>query len=207
MSAFRRRTTFAAPVILTVAACGGGKQPDKAKDNPAPTPEVASALPLRWTVSMQNMKCFASEVVRGNPPVPQEIECPPGMTGHLTMTVAQLPDRRCAVVPAGCDGPTCAKPVTACPLPPGEKLVKKLAYVWVIEKRGDKCHAEEEDHDCPPGVDCNPPAPRTFDCPPGVTEDKPMKFAELPDTTCVIVPDGCEDTGCATQQIPCPPMK
>jgi len=77
----------------------------------------------------------------------------------------------------------------------------------VIEKRGDTCHAEEEDHDCPPGVDCNPPAPRTFPCPPGVTEDKPLHFAELPDTTCVLVPDGCEDTRCATEKIDCPPMK
>jgi hypothetical protein len=146
-------------------------------------------------------------VVEGNPPAPRDIECPPGMTGNVTMNVMLLGDGRCAVVPAGCTEPACATPVTPCPLPAGQQLVKKLAYVWTIEKRGDKCHAEEEDHDCPPGVDCNPPAPRTFDCPPGVTEDTPMKFAELPDTTCVIVPDGCEDTGCATQKIACPPMK
>jgi hypothetical protein len=196
MTAFRRRTTFAAPVILTVAACSS------AKDKPTPSPAFAAS----WHVRMLNMKCSA--MVNGpNPPAPRDIECPPGMTGNMVKTVAQLADGRCAVVPERCSDASCAKPITPCPLPDGQKLVKKLAYVWTIEKRGDKCHAEEEDHDCPPGVDCNPPAPRTFDCPPGVTEDKPLHFAELPDTTCVIVPDGCDDTGCATQQIACPPMK
>ena len=193
MTAFRRRTKFAAPVILTFAACSSGK--DK--------PKEASGFATIWSVEMQNMKCFAL-----GPPAPaREIECPPGMTGGRHMEVAQLPSGNCAVVPEGCREPSCAKLVTPCPLPPGQPVIKKLAYVWVIEKRGDKCHAEEEDHDCPPGVDCNPPSPRTFPCPAGVTEDKPLHFAELPDATCVIVPDGCEDTGCATQQINCPPMK
>jgi hypothetical protein len=201
MSAFRRRTTFAAPMILTFAACGSGKENDKPK--PAPAPAFAKT----WQVGMQNMTCNAVQVVAGNPPAPQEIECPPGMTGNVTMTVALLGEGRCAVVPPGCGEPACAKPTTPCPLPAGQKLVKKLAYVWTIEKRGDTCHAEEEDNDCPPGVDCNPPAPRMFDCPPGVTEAKPMRFAELPDTTCVLVPAGCEDTSCATEKIPCPPRR
>ena len=198
MSAFRRRTTFAAPVILTVAACSSGK--DKPKAEPSPFAES-------WLVSMGNMKCVA-HLTGSNPPAPaQEIECPPGMTGGMFVTVAELADHKCAVVPTGCNAVACAKPITPCPLPIGKQLVKKLAYVWIIEKRGELCHAEEEDHDCPPGVDCNPPAPREFPCPPGVTEDKPMHFAELPDMTCVIVPEGCEDTGCATEKIACPPMK
>lgn len=197
MSAFRRRTSFAAPVIVTVAACSSGK------DSPRPVPPPFAQS---WQVTMQNMKCVAN-VPGQNPPAPQDIECPPGMTGNMYMTVAKVGGDRCAVVPAGCTEAACAKPTTPCPLPFGEKLVKKLAYVWIIEKRGDKCHAEEEDHDCPPGVDCNPPAPRTFDCPPGVTEDKPLQLAELPDATCVIVPEGCDNTGCATEQTPCPPMK
>lgn len=198
MSAFRRRTTFAAPVILTVAACSGSK------DKPKPEPPSFTAT---WQVTMANMKCEARGPA-ANPPAPvREIQCPPGMTGNITMNVAQVTPDRCAVVPAGCKDAACAKPTTPCPLPAGEKLVKKLAFVWVIEKRGDLCHAEEEDEDCPPGVDCNPPAPRTFPCPPGVTEDKPLRFAEMPDLTCVLVPDGCEDTACATEKIDCPPMK
>lgn len=197
MSAFRRRTTFAAPVILTVAACSSGK--DK--------PNQTGAFATTWQVSMANMRCEARGPA-ANPPAPvREIQCPPGMTGNITMEVAQLRSGNCAVVPPGCKDASCAKSITPCPLPPGEKVVHKLAYIWIIEKRGELCHAEEEDHDCPPGVDCNPPAPRTFPCPPGVTEEKPLHFAELPDTTCVIVPEGCEDTSCATEKIDCPPMK
>jgi hypothetical protein len=200
MSAFRRRTTFAAPVILTVAACSGGKE--KPKQEP---PATKRAFATSWSVVMTNMKCEA--VMLSNPPPPaQEIECPPGMTGNMAMIVAELRPNTCAVVPQGCTDAACAKPSVACPLPPGQTLTRKLAYVWTIEKRGDTCHAEEEDHDCPPGVDCNPPAPRTFECPPGVTEAKPLHFAELPDTTCVIVPDGCDNTGCATEKIACPPL-
>lgn len=200
MSAFRRRTTFAAPVILTVAACSSGK------DKPKPEPDLKRPFAVSWQVTMKDMKCEAR--MPGNPPPPvQEIECPPGQTGNMYSTVAQLAEGKCALVPAGCVDASCAKTITPCPLPLGQKVVKKLGYVWVIEKRGELCHAEEEDHDCPPGVDCNPPAPRQFPCPPGVTEDKPMHFAELPDTTCVIVPDGCVDTSCATQKIDCPPMK
>jgi hypothetical protein len=101
----------------------------------------------------------------------------------------------------------CAKLATGCPLPVGKQLVEKLAIVWTIEKRGRDCHAEEDEHDCPPGVDCNPPKPRTFPCPPGVTIEKPLRVAELPDATCVVVPAGCEDTGCATQKTACPPTK
>lgn len=198
MSAFRRRTTFAAPVILTVAACSGPKE------KPKPEPRPFTAI---WQVTMANMKCEARGPA-ANPPAPaREIECPPGMTGNITMEVVQVRDNLCEVLPAGCTDATCAKPTTPCPLPPGQKLVKKLAFVWVIEKRGEQCHAEELDLTCPPGADCNPPAPRTFPCPPGVTEDKPLRFAELPDLTCVLVPDGCEDTGCATQPIECPPTK
>jgi len=206
MAAFRRRTQFAAPLIITVAACSSSKE--------KPKPEQKSFPGVTWQVVMDNMKCRAvsaqvsgDKVATTEDPPPREIQCPPGMTGGMYMTVGELAPDKCAVVPQGCVDASCAKPTTPCPLPFGKQLVQKLAYVWTIEKRGEKCHAEEEDHDCPPGVDCNPPAPRTFDCPPGVTEDKDLHIAELPDATCVIVPDGCLDTGCATEKIPCPPMK
>lgn len=196
MSAFRRRTTFAAPVVLTVAACSS------AKDGPKPR----DAFPETWRVTMQqNMTCIAS-VPGPTPAPPQEVECPPGMTGHLAMTLARIGDR-CAIVPAGCHEPACARPTTPCPLPAGQKLARKIAYVWVVEKRGELCHAEEENPDCAPGADCNPPAPREFPCPPGVTEEKPLRYAELPDLTCVVVPEGCTDTSCANEPIACPPRK
>src|SRR5689334_17366641 len=133
MSAFRRRTRFATPVIVTVAACSS------AKDKPKPEPH--GGFPVTWQVVMNDMKC-AARIPGANPPPPaQAIECPPGMTGHVYMTVGKIAEGKCAVVPQGCTEPICAKPITPCPLPPGQAVVNKLAYVWVIEKRGDKCHA------------------------------------------------------------------
>jgi hypothetical protein len=136
---------------------------------------------------MSDMKCHAAR---------REIECPPGMSGHMQMTVALRRDGACMTLPG--------KHVTPCPLPEGQHIVRKLGLIWTIEKRGAECHAEEEDA-CPPDLECNPPKPRTFPCPPGVTEEKPLRFAELPDATCVAVPDDCVDTSCATVKVDCPP--
>jgi hypothetical protein len=181
MAAFRRRTTFAAPVIVTVAA--GCSKADRA----TPSDYVET-----FAVAMQNMRCHATARDGGA----RDIECPPGMSGHMTMTVARRADGVCLALPG--------KHVTPCPLAPGQRLAKKLGLIWTIEKRGTDCHAEEEDA-CPPGLDCNPPKPRTFPCPPGVTEERPLRFAELPDATCVVVPDECFDTSCATAKVECPP--
>lgn len=195
MAAFSRRTTFAAPVILTVVACSSGKQPAEPKQFPGTT----------WVVAMTDMKCFATETGRGNPPAPQQaIECPPGMSGRTVLTVGQLPTKDCAIVPAGCVDAKCTTHRTPCPLPPGKQVVRTFSVLWKIEKRGPDCHAEDET-DCPPGADCNPPAPRHFPCPAGVSEQRDLHVAELPDATCVIVPEGCTDTGCATEKIDCPP--
>lgn len=155
---------------------------------------------------MQDMKCSASVPVegRGNPPAPAEIECPPGMSGNNVIVVGQLAPDDCGIVPPGCTDASCVKLRTPCPLPPGKHVVHKLANVWTIEKRAGGCHAEEGGVDCPPGVDCNPPQPRMMPCPEGITEDKDVHVAELPDATCVIVPDGCADTSCVGAKTPCP---
>jgi hypothetical protein len=191
MSAFRRRTRFATPVIL-VAACSSSKEPTKAKQFPGVT----------WSVRMLvDMKCVATRADDQ-----RSIECPPGMSGTTVFTVGELANKTCAIVPAGCVEERCVKIASPCPLPKGQQATQKLAVVWTIEKLGDECHAEEgEGHDaCPPGIDCNPPQPRIVQCPPGVTEERELRIAELLDGTCVIVPDGCETTGCATQRIDCP---
>jgi hypothetical protein len=187
MLRFRRRTHFATPVIV-IAACSSSK-PEK-KQFPGAT----------WDVRMVDMKCMATE--RGpNPPPPRAIECPPGMTGNITITVGMRANGACGVLPAGCFDDTCVKLTAACP---GVVVKHALANVWLVEKHGDRCHAEEGDIDkCPPGIDCNPPEPRFVRCPEGVTEDKPIRIAEMPDATCVVVPDGCRDTSCATEKIPC----
>ena len=151
---------------------------------------------------MVDLKCRA--LAPGQPDL--AIECPPGMTGNTTFVVGALADKQCGIVPAGCVDETCVKIRTPCPLPPGRQVRQPLSNVWTIEKRGAGCHAEDGGgHDeCPPGVDCNPPEPRTVPCPAGITEDKPIRVAELPDATCAIVPDGCDDASCATPKIACP---
>jgi hypothetical protein len=151
---------------------------------------------------MKDLKCYAHET-GPNPPPPRAIECPPGMSGKTVFTVGELPDKSCAVVPEGCLDAKCTTHRTPCPLPPGKELVRTFSVLWKIEKHGPNCHAEDET-DCPPGADCNPPAPREFPCPPGVTDDKDLHVGELNDATCVTVPDGCKDTSCAAGPIDCP---
>jgi hypothetical protein len=211
MAAFRPRTVFAAPIIITVAAsCGKSERPRAEPKAEAagerhhtPAHGRRDAVPAenevaRWSVTMRAMKCSAHVAVRANPPPPsQAIACPPGMSGNLSITVIERADGVCMTQPGG--------HVTPCPLPPGQQLVQPLGVVWTIERRGKDCHAEEDAHDCPPGVDCNPPKPRTFACPDGVTEDKPLRVAELPDATCVVVPEGCADTSCVSHPVACPP--
>lgn len=202
MGAFRRRTQFAAPLIITVAAgCGRGGADQPPKRFPRMT----------WTVTMQLPGCQAvmdvdcPPDIACNPPPPQDVECPPGASGKTATRIAELADKTCAIVPPGCFDPSCAKLPAPCPLPRGQKLVHKIAFAWHIEKRGEGCHIEEEDHDCPPGVDCNPPQPRMIPCPPGITEDKDVNVTQLVDGTCVIVPEGCKDLSCAVDKTPCPP--
>ena len=212
MSASRSRTRFAAPFIVTVAAAGCSNGGDKTSNPPLPRfPGVTHR------VHMADMLCFANENVLAprddkakasyNPPPPRAIECPPGMSGNTMLTVGELGPSECGIVPDGCTNKSCVKLRTPCPLPPGMRYTQKLANVWTIEKRGDKCHAEEGDgehDDCPPGKDCNPPAPRFVPCPPGITEAADVHVAEMPDATCVIVPPGCHDSGCVGGKIACP---
>lgn len=199
MGALRRRTQFAAPWILTVAVGCGSKSAEPRKQ-----------FPRTWTVTMQLPGCQAlldvscPPDVNCNPPPPQEAECPPGASGHTSQRVAQLANDTCVIVPDGCVELACAKTPAPCPLPQGQKLVHKIAFVWHIEKRGEGCHVEEKDHDCPPGVDCNPPRPRMIPCPSGTTEDTDVDITQLADGTCVIVPEGCTDLRCAVAKTPCP---
>jgi len=225
MGAFRRRTQFAAPLILTVAASCGSKSDEPPLKTKVTTGEAVEPRPpqkrfpaaMIWAVWMDLPGCKAGVDMRDiqcppnvecnapNPPAPQDVECPPGASGKTTQYIAELADKTCVLVPPGCVELGCAKTPAPCPLPHGQKLVHKIAFAWHIEKRGEGCHVEEEDHDCPPGVDCNPPKPRMIPCPPGITEDKDVAVTQLADGTCVIVPEGCKDLGCAVDKTPCPP--
>lgn len=130
-----------------------------------------------------------------NPPAPQAVECPAGMTGGIARVIEQEPGKSYC---------TSRNDVTPCPLPYGQKVKQPLQVLWLVEKEGADCHAEDASN-CPKGADCNPPKPVHFPCPPGVTEDHPLLLAELPDATCVRVPDGCADTSCAREKVDCLP--
>jgi len=207
MGAFRRRTQFATPLIISVAAAGCGSK-EATREPPKRFPGAT------WSVTMRLPDCQANvdddtgcpPGVACNPPPPQDVECPPGASGNTITTVGELPGGTCAIVPPGCIELACAKTPTPCPLPPGQRLVPRIVFAWKIEKRGEGCHAEEEDHDCPPGVDCNPPKPRMVPCPPGITEEIDVNITQLADGTCAVVPDGCTKVDCVTDKTPCPPV-
>jgi hypothetical protein len=128
MSAFRRRTVFAAPIILTVAACSGGKTPEE----PAPKRYPGAT----WHVSQRGGPddCMAGETdlgcpkgVRCNPPPPQTIKCPTFPEGREWVRVVKRPSGECAILPDGCFDDTCVGAATDCPLPFGQQLPPKEA--------------------------------------------------------------------------------
>ncbi|MBA2543016.1 MAG: hypothetical protein H0V17_25470 [Deltaproteobacteria bacterium] len=218
MSAFRRRTVFAAPLIISLVGGCSKKEPERTNNPPPPEvqlpPPKPSAFEVEWDVRRVDAgACEADFVVecppntKCNPPAPLAVECPAGTSGRTVIRVAQVTPDRCGIVPKGCVDTSCVKLATPCPLPAGQKLPAKLVEVWTVEKNknGDGgCHAEEPEADCPPNADCNPPVPRKIECPPGVTETVELKVGLLPDKTCAILPDDCTAPGCAGAKTPCP---
>jgi hypothetical protein len=198
MSAFRRRTSFAAPLIVTVATgCSNGPANDKPKRYPGPM----------WAVFMQPDGCRALPTDGERNPTKEtarEVKCPPGSSGRNVVHVAQRADKICAVAPDDCFDEKCLETPTDCPLERGKSLPRKLGAMMEIELRDGECHVEEHNPDCPPNVDCNPPAPKKVECPPGITEDKNVMTALLPDGNCVVVPDGCDEQDCVGARTPCP---
>jgi hypothetical protein len=193
MSAFRRRTTFAAPLIVSVAACSSKS-----------TPEIAKRYPgAAWAVFMAPDGCKALEE-RDQPPPAREVACPPGSSGRNVVRIAQRGDKSCAVLPDHCFDENCLTTPTECPLAAGKALPKKLGAIMRIEMRDGECHVEEDNPDCPPNVDCNPPAPKKVTCPPGITEEKTIGVALMYDGNCAVVPEGCTTLDCVGARTECP---
>jgi hypothetical protein len=207
MAAFRRRTVFAAPLIV-IAGCGGK---DGSQD--------PSRLPGQsWTVRKQGATCRADHRidcppnVACNPPAPLEIECPPGATEAMTVTVVAKADKTCAIVPRACTSLDCATEATPCPTPPKAKVPSpKLIAIWSIHpgrSSPGSCEAFD-DLACnvPPGQPappCNPPPPEPVACPTGYVIDRPMRIGQLADGTCVVAPAPCKDSSCVKEAIECP---
>lgn len=121
MSAFRRRTQFAAPFVLSIAACSGGKGREAPpKRYPGPTWHVRMIGPDRCSASESNLGC--PEGVMCNPPPPSEIKCPPFPKDQNWTTVTKRQSGACAVLPPDCIDDTCIGAATDCPLAIGEKL-------------------------------------------------------------------------------------
>ena len=116
--AVRRRTAFAAPFILTVAACSGGQTREEPPPRyPGPT----------WHVTKRGLECIASEADLGcpkgvmcNPPPPQAIKCPAMPDGREWVRVVKRQSGECAVLPDGCIADTCVGAATDCPVPYGQ---------------------------------------------------------------------------------------
>ncbi|MGE0397005.1 MAG: hypothetical protein AB7T06_09825 [Kofleriaceae bacterium] len=195
---FRRRTTFAAPLIISVAtSCSSSDKPsDKPKQYAGP----------HWSVFMAPDGCKALAMDGDAPSTSpaREVACPPGSSGRNVVRIAQRADKICAVLPDDCFDEKCLETPTQCPLEVGKSLPKKLGAIMEIELRDGECHVEEHDPDCPPNVDCNPPAPKKVTCPPGITEEQNMGIALLPDGNCAVVPDGCELQDCVGARTECP---
>ncbi len=226
MAALRRRTRFAAPLIISLAAgCSSKDDTPKQNGNPPgpdidrqppmnpPTP-APSKLTNQWDVRRVGPgECEAEWVIncppnsKCNPPAPRASECPPGTSGKTVIRVGEVATGKCAIVPKGCADSSCVTVVAPCPLASGQKLPERFVEVWVVEKNksGDGgCHAEEPEGTCPPGVDCNPPVPRKVACPAGISEGNDVRVALLKDKTCAIAPDGCTTPSCVGAKTACP---
>jgi hypothetical protein len=197
MSAFRRRTVFAAPLIISVASCSSSSdKPPAPKQYPGP----------HWSVFMapDGCKALAMEGEVASKSAAREVACPPGSSGRNVVRIAQRADKICAVLPPDCIEEKCLETPTACPLEVGKSIPKKLGAMMEIELRDGECHVEEHNPDCPPNVDCNPPAPKKVGCPPGITEEQNMNIAILVDGNCAVVPEGCETQDCVGARTECP---
>lgn len=208
MAALRRRTVFAAPLIISLASGCKDDGPTTTSNPPGPVdppPIRAATFVHQWDVRRAGPGLCHAHDLLGGPK--RESECPPGTSGKTVIRVGEVAPDRCFVVPANCDQPRCVSVAAPCPLPEGKTLPARFVEVWVVEKNknGDGgCHAEEPEGTCPPGVDCNPPTPRKVACPPGVTDTEEKRVALLEDKTCAIAPEGCNSPSCVGDKTPCP---
>lgn len=189
MGAHRRRTQFAVPFIA-VLGCGGRQTPEERPDVPGPT----------WQVWGYGDECEAHAPMGScpkgalcNPPPPSPIECPAGHKDGDRHRIVKRPDATCAIVPEGCTELACATQATPCPEERGAP--RKLRGTFFQVTRGDSDCAAREDT-CS-DASCT----RAIECPPTMTA--PVRIVESRHG-CFLVPDGCNDTSCASPFGACP---
>ncbi len=122
MSAFRRRTVFAAPIIVA-AACSGGKE--SPKRYPGTTYYVTPNGPDECWAGETGIECPPNTMC--NPPSPPPIRCPAFPDGKTEGYVVKRANGECAILPDGCFDDSCLGPSTDCPLRHGQKPPPKKA--------------------------------------------------------------------------------
>lgn len=177
MSARRRRSQFAAPLVVTLAiapACiirtgsGSGAPPPGPRvtgdDHRGDTPPTPISNPPRP----------APDTVDSTPPGGR----PPHASSPGTATTAD-PGPTQTPPPRQTDGST---DVVQGPQP------TELRY-WTVHQRADKgCYAVHDTSCPPPPSTCNPPAPaRMKACPDGITPKTPVKVQELSPDECYVM--------------------
>jgi hypothetical protein len=120
MSAFRRRTQFVAPFIISVAACSGGKSHESPNRFPGTVWYVMSQGENKCSASFTDLDCPKGAMC--NPPPPSETKCPPFAEGQNWANVAKRTNGTCAVLPALCYEESCLGAATDCPLEIGQTL-------------------------------------------------------------------------------------
>ena len=212
MAGLRRRTAFAAPLVVIVACGSDGDR--------------SAHRGQSWTVRRDGATCRAEVVidcprnVACNPPAPRVIPCPEGATQTANVTVAEIEKGRCAIVPRGCSELACATAETPCPdassvAPPVSRPDAPTLGVearWTITRDAKACLARIT-MGCP-GVRsrvCNPPPPsmggptstRTIECPSALGDKPALEIAQFTDGTCAETSLDCFDKACARDPAPC----
>jgi len=164
MSRSVRRTVFAAPFVISVAAAGCGNKAAEPKPKPPgntqPTWHVQRLPDGDGCSAHQNVECPPPEVATCNPPAPMFMKCP--ADAPASFKLVQQPDKTCVI-----EGQT-----TAVPCPTYDWPIK-VAQRWEVTRAPDGTCIVADDpclrfklkpgEPIPP---CNPPPPIKAECPP-----------------------------------------
>jgi hypothetical protein len=165
------RRTFAAPFVVTLAACSGTHTNNPPGPRP-PEPPPASTEPAPSTdpgsPGAPASEPSAGPPIHRNPPPPQPKPKPAEYEQHWYVTNV---NGKCSAMPrVDCPKAEPGKPQMTCNPPP------PIAYACppnapsenfniALYKGATNCVIEVPPPKCPQGAACNPPAPQNVPCP------------------------------------------
>ncbi|HEU0032365.1 MAG TPA: hypothetical protein VFQ53_17155 [Kofleriaceae bacterium] len=158
------RKTFAAPFVVTLAACGGKSAPPPQPPTPITTVEPAQPQPIAEPTAGEPTPA-TTPPIQANPPPPkvqpatyeQHWRVSKGGDGCLAMPQVSCPEPK-----NGGPRPTCNPPPPikyACPTD------VDVPFEIVLREGATECFVVPPPMKCPKGAMCNPPRPRKVDCP------------------------------------------